>query len=803
MSTGATTDSDNDGLPDGDDIDDDNDGVPDINECPGEKKSLKYEFYDIRPDDETVDNIPTSNPDFTGTASNFDVLDLATTLTGSSTNFSIRYTGYLYIDETDFYTFFISSDDGSKLFIDGAEVVNNDNGVQVENQEPGTVNLSAGFHDIEILYFQGPGVATLDVKYHAYDQPFKNIPFSVLYANDCYTVDTDGDGIPNRLDLDSDNDGCSDALEAGATSDSTDNFTFPTSGVGTNGLANSVESTVDTGELNYYSTYASYAVSSSIASCVDSDGDGVMDIVDIDDDNDGVPDTMEQTNICDFVGPIYDFESGNFGSDWTTSTNLEFQNSPAKDFYSVGNSGAAIDAVLNPTVLDGGERPEMFEFYWQETTNQTGWTGQFVNSFGEIELEVGGNNPEWEVSDGTGDETIYNGNGYNRWIHYKFTFDWENGQYTYYMEDTSTGHVETGTRNLKFSFDIEEFRINDTKWGSADYFWIDNIKIGTLKSCEDLDTDGDGIPDRLDLDSDGDGCSDALEAGATSDDTDDFTFPASGVGENGLADSLETSEDSGEINYNSTYIPYATYSNLAGCIDSDSDGVLDLVDIDDDNDGVPDAMEQSDICEFFGPEYDFETGALTSDWSKSINLEPQTSPAKGLYSLGKSGAAIDAVFSPSILDGGARPEMFEFYWQETTSQSGWTGQFVNSNDQIVLEVGGNNPEWEVSDGTGDKTIYNGNGYNRWIHYKFTFDWDNGQYTYYMEDTSTGDVETGTRDLKNSLDIEEFRINNSTWGSANYFWIDNIKIGTLKSCGDIDTDGDGTPDRLTEPQTAST
>jgi hypothetical protein len=30
-------------------------------------------------------------------------------------------------------------------------------------------------------------------------------------------IDTDGDGIRNSLDLDSDNDGCSDAVEAGVT----------------------------------------------------------------------------------------------------------------------------------------------------------------------------------------------------------------------------------------------------------------------------------------------------------------------------------------------------------------------------------------------------------------------------------------------------------------------------------------------------------------------------------------------------------------------------------------------------------
>jgi hypothetical protein len=36
-----------------------------------------------------------------------------------------------------------------------------------------------------------------------------------------------------------------------------------------------------------------------------------------------------------------------------------------------------------------------------------------------------------------------------------------------------------------------------------------------LCGATDIDTDNDGIPNRLDLDSDGDGCPDALEAGVS------------------------------------------------------------------------------------------------------------------------------------------------------------------------------------------------------------------------------------------------------------------------------------------------
>jgi hypothetical protein len=79
-------------------------------------------------------------------------------------------------------------------------------------------------------------------------------------------ADTDGDGTPNYLDLDSDNDGCSDAFEAGATTNKTANYTFTTA-VGTNGLANSLETAADNGTINYTSTYNKATDNTIIACC--------------------------------------------------------------------------------------------------------------------------------------------------------------------------------------------------------------------------------------------------------------------------------------------------------------------------------------------------------------------------------------------------------------------------------------------------------------------------------------------------------------------------------------------------------
>jgi hypothetical protein len=118
-------------------------------------------------------------------------------------------------------------------------------------------------------------------------------------------------------------------------------------------------------------------------------------------------------------------------------------------------------------------------------------------------------------------------------------------------------------------------------------------------SNENLDTDGDGIPNRLDLDSDGDGCSDAVEAKTVSSLT--ATTVSGGFGTNGFADNLETS---GNGVYTGTYVySRATDPTVKACLDSDFDGVPDIDDLDDDNDGLLDELEnacQNIFLETFG-----------------------------------------------------------------------------------------------------------------------------------------------------------------------------------------------------------
>ncbi len=103
----------------------------------------------------------------------------------------------------------------------------------------------------------------------------------------------------------------------------------------------------------------------------------------------------------------------------------------------------------------------------------------------------------------------------------------------------------------------------------------DSLEISS--ACSGGDTDGDGVPDYLDLDSDGDGIFDLVEAGNGALDADKDGMVDSSTGTNGLADSLETSPDSGVINYT--------------LLNSDLDGRPDYLDLDSDNDSISDVLE--------------------------------------------------------------------------------------------------------------------------------------------------------------------------------------------------------------------
>ncbi len=69
--------------------------------------------------------------------------------------FAIRYTGTFNVDLDGDYAFRLISDDGSRLFIDGKKIIDND-GQHPTQSISGNTYLASGQHSIEVDYFQGP-----------------------------------------------------------------------------------------------------------------------------------------------------------------------------------------------------------------------------------------------------------------------------------------------------------------------------------------------------------------------------------------------------------------------------------------------------------------------------------------------------------------------------------------------------------------------------------------------------------------------------------------------------------------------
>ena len=70
--------------------------------------------------------------------------------------FALRFTGSIQIPQSGRYTFYLTSDDGSRLYIGGEEAINND-GLHGPVEKSGAVELSAGAHPILVTYFDNGG----------------------------------------------------------------------------------------------------------------------------------------------------------------------------------------------------------------------------------------------------------------------------------------------------------------------------------------------------------------------------------------------------------------------------------------------------------------------------------------------------------------------------------------------------------------------------------------------------------------------------------------------------------------------
>ena len=118
---------------------------------------LNGEYFDLG--SSSVEDFPTIPADKKPTLKRVDK-DLnfrSTTMTFPGTklqsHFAIRWTGKIKIPKDGKYTFFLESDDGSRLFIDGKQVVEN-GGLHEMQESSGNVELKAGDHELKVDYYE-------------------------------------------------------------------------------------------------------------------------------------------------------------------------------------------------------------------------------------------------------------------------------------------------------------------------------------------------------------------------------------------------------------------------------------------------------------------------------------------------------------------------------------------------------------------------------------------------------------------------------------------------------------------------
>ena len=97
-----------------------------------------------------------------------------------SDNYGFVFDGLIKIPSDGIYSFYISSDDGSKLFIDDKILVDND-GLHGIVEKSNEIPLAKGYHAIKVLFFEGSGGDALQVQWKGPGFAEQIIPASVLF----------------------------------------------------------------------------------------------------------------------------------------------------------------------------------------------------------------------------------------------------------------------------------------------------------------------------------------------------------------------------------------------------------------------------------------------------------------------------------------------------------------------------------------------------------------------------------------------------------------------------------------------
>src|SRR5688572_5700185 len=359
-------------------------------------------------------------------------------------------------------------------------------------------------------------------------------------------VDPDGDPNWNGADLDSDNDGITDVIEAGG-SDPDNNGQIGT-GTGTtipdldgDGLSDLVDTDNGGTALMLPNT----------------DGMGRPNYADLDSDNDGIVDNIEAQATATYITPI---PSGN-----------DSDKDGLMDTYDniVGFGGMGII----PINTDGSDNPDYTDSNSDNDDDSDALEGWDTDNNGTSNTL-----PTAIDSDGDGMDNAYDVNDivwYSNNLQTPASFPNMDYIATPELDWREVGFWDTDNDSIANSFDID-----DDNDGLPD-----SVELATAVNAGD--TDLDGITDNLDLDSDNDGIKDVIEVGGIDPDNDGIigTGPITDTDADGWSN-ITDNDNGGTALLNP---------------DTDGDGKKNFQDVDSDGDTVLDSIENDPFNTGTGP----------------------------------------------------------------------------------------------------------------------------------------------------------------------------------------------------------
>jgi hypothetical protein len=123
----------------------------------------------------SLPDFSTLTPTSTGTLVNFDIAATA------ASQGAIVFSGFVLIEADGDYTFFVTSDDGSRLSIDGAVIVNDDGDHAATEVDGTATGLTAGEHAIEVDYYNDVGTGSLTVEWQGPTFARETVPDDHLF----------------------------------------------------------------------------------------------------------------------------------------------------------------------------------------------------------------------------------------------------------------------------------------------------------------------------------------------------------------------------------------------------------------------------------------------------------------------------------------------------------------------------------------------------------------------------------------------------------------------------------------------